>query len=105
MSTHKLAEIVLDFIEFLELVDDEHLDPDMAVEQHESIAAQLDEATPEERAAVQRAAKERLAALLREPDEYGYSPRKTVTPARRALLESIVSGGAYGWPPGGHAGH
>ena len=101
MSHGKLAEIVLDFIEFLELVDEEQLDPDTAVGQHESIAAQLNEATPAERVAVQQAAKDRLASLLREPDEYGYSPRKTVTPARRALLESIISGEAYGWPPHG----
>jgi hypothetical protein len=99
MSQPKLAEIVLDFVEFLELVDDDHLDPDTAVGQHESIAVQLDEATPAERIAVQQAAKDRLESLLREPDEYGYSPRKTVTPERRALLEGIISGETYGWPP------
>ncbi|MDB5297026.1 MAG: hypothetical protein JWO31_3009 [Phycisphaerales bacterium] len=101
MSHGKLAEIVLDFIEFLGLVDADRLDPDTAVGKHESIAAQLNEATPGERIAVQQAAKDRLASLLREPDEYGYSPRKAVTPERRALLEGIISGKAYGWLPYG----
>ena len=101
MSHGTLADIVLDFIEFLELVDDERLDPDTAVDLQESIAAHLNEGTPAERVAVQQAARDRLASLLREPDEYGYSPRKTVTPEHRALLESIISGEAYGWPPHG----
>jgi hypothetical protein len=98
MSHGKLAEIVLDFIEFLELADDGHLDPDTAIRQQESIAAQLAEATQEERTAVQLAAKVRLASLLRDPDEYGYSLRQTVDPERRALLESIVFGKAFRWP-------
>jgi hypothetical protein len=101
MSPGKLAEIVLEFIEFLELTDDDHLDLDTAAKQHESIAAHLAEATPQERMAVQRAASGRLSSLLREPDEYGYSPRNAVGPEQRALLESIISGEAYGWPPGG----
>ncbi|HEX8912021.1 MAG TPA: hypothetical protein VF796_06645 [Humisphaera sp.] len=101
MSHRKLAEIVLEFIEFLQLADDTHLDPDTAVNQHESIAAHLADATPEERVAIQDAAKTRLGELLREPDEYGYSPRKAVRADHRALLEGIVSGEAYGWPPVG----
>ena len=101
MPYEKLAEIVLDFIEFLELIDDDHLDLDTAVEHHESIAAQLADAAPEERAAVQFAAKQRLASLLRDPDEDGYSPKKAVSPERRALLESVISGEIYGWAPDG----
>lgn len=101
MSKAKLAEIVLEYIEFLELADDAHVDPHTAVNQHESIAAHLAEATPAERAAVQDAARSRLAELFRDPDEYGHSPRKAVRPEHRALLESIVSGEAYGWPPAG----
>lgn len=100
MSHEKLAEIVVQFIEFLELNDDEHLDPRIAVKQEESIAADLAEATSDERAAVMQAARSRLASLLREPDEFGYSPRKTVSAEHRALLESIASGEAFAWPPG-----
>jgi hypothetical protein len=101
MSHGKLADIVLEFIEFLELVDDDRLNPDLAVNQHESIATHLAESSPEERTAVQDAARARLSSLLQEPDEYGYSPRKAVSSEHRALLESIISGEAYGWPPGG----
>ena len=101
MAHGKLAEIVVDFIEFLELVDDDTLDPDLAVDLQESIAAHLNEAKAEERAAVQAAAKAKLDWLLQDPDEYGYTPRKTVPQAQVALLQSIVSGEAYGWPPGG----
>ena len=63
----------------------------------ESIAADLTEATPEEQAAVKQAARDRLAWFLQEPDEHGYSPRKTLTPEHRRLLEGIVSGEVFGW--------
>jgi len=101
MSHGKLAEIVLEFIEFLELADDDRVDPGTAINQQESIAAHLAEATPEERAAIQQAARARLSSLFREPDQDGYSPRKSVRPEHWALLESIISGEAYGWPSGG----
>jgi len=96
MSQNKLAEIVVRYIEFLELADDEQPDPRWAIKQQESVAADLAEATPEERAAVKEAARNRLAWLLREPDEYCYSPRKTLTPEHRRLLESIASGQIFG---------
>jgi len=101
MSHRKLAEVVVQFIEFLELTDNEQFDSRMAVKQQESIAAHLAEATDDERAAVMQAARSKLASLLREPDEFGYSPLKTVSAEHRALLESIASGEAFGWSPGG----
>jgi hypothetical protein len=36
-----------------------------------------------------------LKELLREPDEYGYSPRKLLTPEQKELLESLVDGSAF----------
>jgi hypothetical protein len=99
MSHKKLAEIVVRSIEYFELVDDEQLDPDTAMKYLEGIAADLNEATPEEQSAVKEAAKARLAWFLQDPDEYGYSPRKTLRPEHRRLLESIASGEAFGWPP------
>ena len=88
----KLAEIVLDFIELLALTDEEQLDSDAALKMLEGISGSLRDASPEERKAVSEAAAARLKSLLREPDEYGYSPRKLVTSEHRQLLESIASG-------------
>ena len=101
MSHKKLAEIVLRSIEYFELVDDEQLDPDTALQYLEGISADLTEATPEEQAAVREAANERLAWFLREPDEHDYSPRKALRSEHRRLLEGIVSGEVFGWsmPP------
>lgn len=100
MSHKKLAEIVVRFIEYLELVDDAHLDPDTAVQYLEGISADLNDATPDEQAAVKQAARDRLAWFLREPDEYGYSPRKTLGAEHRRCLEGIASGTAFGWDEG-----
>ena len=96
MSHKKLAEIVVRSIECFELVDDAQLDPDMAINVLESISADLAEATPEEQEAVRQAARDRLACFLQEPDEYGYSPRKTLRPEHRRLLERVASGEMFG---------
>jgi hypothetical protein len=93
MSCGTLAEIVLQFIEFLELTDDQYLDLHTAVNQQESVWYALRQATPEEQAAVKSAASARLASLLRPPDEDGYSPR--VSAQHRSLLEMIASGEAF----------
>ena len=98
MSHKKLAEIVVQFIELLELVDDEQMDSHAAINLLESVSATLAEATPEERAAVRQAAKDRLAWFLQEPDEYGYTPRKTLSAEHRRLLEGIASGEGFEKP-------
>jgi hypothetical protein len=96
MSHKKLAEIVVRSIEYFELVDDDQLDPDTAVQHLESISADLAEATSEEQTAVKQAAKDRLAWFLQVPDEYGYTPRKTLRPEHRRLLDGIATGEAFG---------
>ena len=88
----RLAEIVMQCICFLEFSDDTQVDSRAAVKQLESIMSILLEASPDERAAVSDAASTLLASLLREPDEYGYSPRKTVSTEQRKFLESFASG-------------
>jgi hypothetical protein len=98
MSHRKLAEIVVRSVEFFELADDAQLDSHTALNILESIAADLSAATPEEQAAVKQAASERLAWFLHEPDQYGYSPRKTLSPEHRQLLEGIASGELFGQP-------
>ncbi len=92
MSHKKLAEIVVRSIEFFELVDDAQLGPDTALQCLEDISAALGEATPEEQEAVRQAAAERLAWFSQEPDEFGYTPRGTLTNEHRRLLEGIASG-------------
>ena len=100
MSHKKLAEIVVRSIEYFELVDDAQLDSHTAINILESISADLAQATPEEQAAVKQAARDRLAWFLQEPDEYGYSPRKTLRPEHRQLLEGIASGEMFGQAEG-----
>ena len=56
---------------------------------------ELAKATPVERQALAKAAAERLAELLREPDEYGYTPRGLVTQDHREFLESLADGSAW----------
>jgi hypothetical protein len=98
MSQRKLAEIVVRSIEFFELVEDAVVEPDTAINILESIAADLEEATSEEHAALKQAASERLAWFLQEPDQYGYSPRKMLGAKHRQLLERIASGEMFERP-------
>jgi hypothetical protein len=64
MSHKKLAEIVVRSIEYFELADNSQLDPDTAINILECISADLAEATPEEQAAVEEAAKDRRRGRL-----------------------------------------
>lgn len=95
MSYGKLAEIVVRFIELLELADDLHIDPDSAVSQLENIAADLTQASHDEREVVMNAARSRLASFQCGPDEFAYRPR--ISEEHRALLENIASGAVFGW--------
>ena len=56
---------------------------------------QLAKASPAERQALAEAAAARLRDLLREPDEYGYTPRALVTPRQREFLQSLADGSAW----------
>ncbi len=96
MSHKKLAEIVVRYIEFLELADEKQIDSHTAINALESIATDFLEATPEEQIAVKEAAKARLAWFLQETDEHGYSPRATLQLEHRQLLEGIASGKVFG---------
>ncbi|HEX8281835.1 MAG TPA: hypothetical protein VF588_00535 [Pyrinomonadaceae bacterium] len=64
-----LMRAVLDAAAFLELADDETLDPDTAVEQMEQLAATLAELTPEERAELLSFAAESAAGARAAGDE------------------------------------
>lgn len=94
----KLGEIVVSYLEFLELTDEKQLDSHTALKLLEDVAASLAEATPDELTAMQDAAKRRLNWFLQEPDKYGYSPRKTLRSEHRQLLERIASGQDFARP-------
>lgn len=88
-----LAEIVLDYLWFLNFCDDEQLDPDTAVRLCEEISYLLENKLSEsERDALKTAAAERIKSWLREPDEHGYTPRKLLTAEKKKFLESIAAG-------------
>lgn len=57
--------------------------------------SELAKASPAERQALAEVTTARLAELLREPDEYGYTPRALVTPAHREFLEGLADGSAW----------
>ncbi len=70
-----LADIVLDYYWFINFCDDEELDPDRAVQLIEEVSYQMERDLSEtEKAQLKKAAADRLAWWLREPDEHGYTP-------------------------------
>ena len=94
-----LADVVLEYFWFLNFCSDEELDSDTAVKAMENLAYTIDTSfTNAEKAALQEAATRSLDAWLREPDEYGYTPRKLLTTEKREFLESIAAGHFSGPP-------
>ena len=73
-----LARAVLILSGFLELSDDSIVDPDSAVAALESIAAELQEATPEEREALKRAAAEMAEESSGEAEKFFKSFMRSV---------------------------
>jgi hypothetical protein len=64
-------------------------------EEYNDMWFELAKSSPAERQALAEAAVARLKELLREPDEYGYTPRSLVTPEQREFLESLADGSAW----------
>ena len=91
-----LAGMILDHLWLLYTVESdeaEDLDFDHAANLLEVFADDTENRWSEaERQALSDAAKRSLAILLSEPDKYGYTPRKQVTPKLRAFLESLAAG-------------
>ena len=92
-----LADAVLKYYWFLNFCSDDVLEPDTAVREIENLADMImNSFSPAESEALQAAAKRSLASWLREPDADGYTPRKLLTDAQRAFLESIAKGNFFG---------
>lgn len=90
-----LAQVVVYLMEQLETADEPGIDWQACGDITNDIWFELAKATPAERHALAEAAAVRLKVLLREPDEYGYTPRALVTPLHRELLESLADGSAW----------
>jgi hypothetical protein len=95
LAMKTLAEVLLYALETLSMAEEPGLDWQACGDVTNDMWLDLAKTSPEERRALSEAAAARLKELLREPDEYGYSPRKLVTPEQKQLLESLVDGSAF----------
>jgi hypothetical protein len=90
---NKLADAVLDYLWFLNFTDEEEANSDLLLKAFEGLLYQIEnEFGEDEKAALQAAATRRLAQWLREPDEYGYTPRALLTEEKRKFLDDIAAG-------------
>lgn len=90
---NNLADSVLDYFWFLNFSGDDQADPDLMVKLMEELVDDIERNfTAAEKQALMEAASRRLASWLREPDEYGYTPRSRLTVAQRKFLEHIAAG-------------
>jgi hypothetical protein len=90
-----IAQAVVYLMESLVRAGDEGLDGQMWGDVLNEIWFELAKSSPEERQALGDAAARRLKDWLREPDEYGYTPRSLVTLEHKDLLEGLANGTAW----------
>ena len=90
---NNLADAVLDYLWFLNFTEEEEMDVDLSLKELERVLYEIEnEFGEDEKAALKAAATRRLAQWLREPDEYGYTPRALLTPEQRTFLEELAAG-------------
>jgi hypothetical protein len=93
-----LAEVVLDYLWFLNFAEDDTLAPGEAVDVLEGLAFKIESSfSDEEKEALREAASRRLSWWLQEPDEDGYTPRELLTPNQKSLLEALAAGRFNGY--------
>jgi hypothetical protein len=93
IDMNNLADVVLDYLWFLNFGDDESFDPDDAIKLLEGLSIQIeDDFTEEEKRALMNAAQRRLDWWLSEPEEHGYSPRGRLTSDQKSYLEALITG-------------
>lgn len=90
-----LAQVVVFLMEQLTTAEEPGIDWQACGDLTNDMWFELAKSSPAERQALAEAAAARLAELLREPDEYGYTPRALVTPAHREFLQSLADGSAW----------
>jgi len=90
---NNLADSVLDYFWFLNFSEENDADPDLTVKLMEELVHSIqNNFTETEKQALMQAARKRIASWLREPDEYGYTPRSRLTPEQRTFLEQVAAG-------------
>jgi hypothetical protein len=90
-----LAQAVVFLMELLTTAEEPGIDWQACGDITNDMWFELAKSSPAERQALAEAASARLSALLREPDEYGYTPRSLVTPEQREFLSSLADGSAW----------
>jgi hypothetical protein len=90
-----LAEVVVYLMETLTTADEGGIDWHQCGDITNYAWLDLAKTSSAEREALADVARKRLAVLLAEPDEYGYTPRAAVTPDQREFLESLADGSAW----------
>jgi hypothetical protein len=90
-----LAEVVVFLMEQLTTAEQPGIDWQACGDITNDMWFELAKASPAERQALAEAAASRLRELLREPDEYGHTPRALVTPMQREFLQSLADGSAW----------
>jgi hypothetical protein len=95
VTVKTIAQAVVRLMEYLVRAGDDGLDGQMCGDILNEIWFELAKSSPGERQALAEAAAARLKDWLREPDEYGYTPRALVTRAHRELLEGLADGSAW----------
>ena len=90
-----LAEVVVYLMEQLTTAEEPGIDWQACGDISNDMWFALAKGSPAERQALAGAASARLAELLSEPDEYGYTPRALVSPDQREFLESLADGSAW----------
>lgn len=90
-----LAQVVLLAMEQLTTAEEPGIDWQACGDITNDLWFELAKTSPAERQALAEVAAERLKELLREPDEYGYTPRTLVSPTQKEFLESLANGSAW----------
>jgi hypothetical protein len=90
-----LAQAVVHLMELLTTAEEPGIDYQACGDMTNDMWFELAKASPAERQALAEAAATRLRELLREPNEYGYTPRPLVTPLQREFLQSLADGSAW----------
>jgi hypothetical protein len=90
-----LAQAVVYLMELLTTAEEPGIDYQACGDITNDMWFELAKASPAERQALAEAAATRLRELLREPDEYGYTPRALVTPLQREFLQSLADGSTW----------
>ena len=94
-----LARSVVDIYFELSFAEEDYVEPEWATRRLAEIRSDIDEEyADEDRAQIMLAARDKLAELLGEPDEDGYTPRSLVSEAERDFLQAIAEGRFDGGP-------